>query len=116
MLERVGGNRSHALGDRLILQVDAVYSALDRVVALGSAIDPPIVARVGREPPTAEPIRRVRQEFVAAPCAADRLAVLEGRLRLRHRRYAALPPQKAEHRVAVVERHPGACMHVTAEL
>src|SRR5205085_2464009 len=48
--------------------------------------------------------------------AADRPAILEGRLRLRQRRYAALPAQETEHRVAVIERHPGARMDVTAEL
>src|SRR5258707_14210275 len=67
-------------------------------------------------PPTAEPVCRIRQELIAAPCAADWRAVLEGRLRLGQRRYTALPPQEAEHGVAVVERHPGARMHVTAEL
>src|ERR1700694_6190154 len=71
---------------------------------------------VPRGPPTAEPVCRVGQELVAAPGATDWRTVLERRLRLRHRRCAALPPQETEHRVAVVERHPGTRMHVTAEL
>src|SRR5438067_10181020 len=116
MLERVVGDRPHALSDGLILEVDAVYPAVDRAAAVGGAVHPPVVAGVRRKPPTAEPVCRVRQELVAASRAADRPTVLEGRLRLRQRRYAALPPQEAEHRVAVVERHPRARMHVTAEL
>src|ERR1700736_2266379 len=101
MLERVVGDGPHALGDCLILQMDAVYPAVDRVAALSGAVDPPVVAGVRCEPPTAEPVCRVWQELVAASCAADRPAVLKGRLRLGQRRYAALPPQEAEHRVAV---------------
>src|SRR5258707_7401038 len=116
MLERVVGDRPHALSDCLILEVDAVYPTVDRAAALGSTVHPPVVAGVRREPPTAEPVCRIRQELITAPCAADWRAVLEGRLRLRQRRYTALPPQEAGHRVAVVERHPGARMHVTAEL
>src|SRR5437016_8400818 len=115
MLERVVRDRPHALGDRLILQMDAVDPAVDRVAALGCAVDPPIVARVSGKPKAAEPICAVRQILVGASGAADWPAVLEGRLRLRQRRYAALPAQETEHRVAVVERYPGARMHVTAE-
>jgi len=56
------------------------------------------------------------RNLLPRPVPPIRRAVLEGRLRLRQRRYAALPAQEAEHGVAVVERHPGARMHVTAEL
>src|SRR5258708_36233169 len=115
MLPRVIGDRSHALGDRLILQMDAVDPAVDRVAALGSAVDAPIVACVRGKPPAAEPVGRVREEFVAAPGAADRRAVLEGGLRLRQRRYAGLPAQETQQRVAVVERHPGTSIDRTAE-
>ena len=116
MLPFVVGDRPHALGDRLVLQVDAVDAAVDGVALLGRAVDPPVVARVRRHPPASQPVRRVGQHLVAAPCAADRRAVLESRLRQRHRRRAAFPPQVAKHRVAVVERHPAARMHVAAEL
>src|SRR5258708_1225908 len=116
MLECVVRDRSHALRNCLILEVDAVDPAVDCVAALGSAIHPPVIARVRREPPTAEPVRRVRQKLVAASGAADRPAVLEGRLRLRQRRYAALPPQEADNGGGVVQGPPGTRMHVTAEL
>src|SRR5260370_17493825 len=94
----------------------AVAPAGDGLAARGGGADPPAVGGLGGARPAPEPVRGVRQELVAAPGAADRRAVLEGRLRLRQRRYSALPPQEAEHGVAVVERHPGARMHVTAEL
>src|SRR5947199_6051622 len=116
MLERMVRDRAHALRDRLILQVDAVYPAIDRVAALGGTVHTPIVARVGGKPKAPEPIGAVRQKLVAASGAADRPAILEGRLRLRQCRYAALPAQEAEHGVAVIERDPAARMHVTAEL
>jgi hypothetical protein len=38
MLEGVVGDRPHALGDGLILQMDAVDPAVDRVAALGRAV------------------------------------------------------------------------------
>ena len=116
MLPFVIGDRAHALGDRLVLQVDAVDAAVDRVVLLGGAIDAPVVARIRRHPPASQPVGRVGQHLAAAAGAADRRAVLEGRLRQRHRRRPAFPPQVAEHRVAVVERHPAARVHVAAEL
>src|SRR6516165_5706461 len=116
MLEPMVNDRTHALGDRLILQVDAVYAAVDCVAALGGTIDSPVVARVRCEPPTAEPFRRIGKERVAAPRPADRCAILENRLWQRDRRDAALPPQITEHRVTVVERDPGARVDVTAKL
>src|SRR5437868_12206054 len=56
MLERVVGDRSHALSDRLVLQMDAVDPAIDRVAALGGAVHAPIVAWVCGKPKAAEPI------------------------------------------------------------
>src|SRR5215472_2490683 len=51
VLESVVDDSAHALGDRLILQMDAVNAAVDRVGALRLAVDPPIVALVGGQAP-----------------------------------------------------------------
>ena len=64
-------DRSHAFGDRLILQMNAVDAAVDRAVVLRLAVDVPVVRRVGFHPEAAEPVRRVGQELVAAPGADD---------------------------------------------
>src|SRR6185295_17772191 len=116
MLAGVVDDRTHTFGDGLILEVDALDAAVDGIALLGGAVHAPVVARICRHPPTAEPVGRIRQKLVAAARAADRPTILEGRLRQRHRRGGALPPKEEEHRVGVVERHPGTCMHVTAEL
>src|SRR5580658_6192615 len=108
MLEAVIEDRTHALGYGLVLQMDAVDAAVDRVVVLRSAVHAPVVARIRRKPEAAEPIGGVGQKIVAPSHAADWRAVLERRRFLRHRRYAALPPQHAVHGVLVIERHPAA--------
>jgi hypothetical protein len=94
VLEGVIGDRPHALGDSLVLQMDAIDPAIDRVAALGLAVHSPVVAFVGGEAKATEPFRGVRQEHVAASGAADQPAVLEGGLRLRLRRNTALPAQE----------------------
>src|SRR5260221_8106490 len=96
--------------------MDAIDPAIDCVAALRLEVYSPVVVFVGGGGEAPEPFRGVRQELVAASGAADRAAVLEGGLRLRLRRDAALPAQEAEHGVAIVERHPGTRVHVTREL
>src|SRR6516165_6785978 len=115
MLKPVVGDRPHTLGDRLVLKVDTLDPTVDRIFLLRGAVDLPIVTRVGCQSEASEPIACVRQKFVATLCAADRPSILEHRLRLRHRRYAALPPEEEEHRMVVVKRHPGARVHVPPE-
>src|SRR5262245_34165470 len=116
MLAGVLDDRTHAFGDRLILQVDAIDAAVDDVLLLGSAIKSPVVAFIRGQPPATEPVGGVGQQLVAAPGTTDRPAVLEGRLRQRHRRRGALPPQETKHRMLIVERHPSAGVHMAAEL
>src|SRR5215475_8243658 len=116
MLAGVVNDRTHAFGDRLILQKDTIDAAVDEVLLLGGAIQSPVVAFFRGHAPATEPIGGIGQELVAAPRATDRPAVLEGRLRQRHRRDGALPPQKAKHRMLIVERHPSTGMHMAAEL
>ena len=72
MLEVVLGDRAHAFGDRLVLQMDVVNAAVDRVGALGLAIDAPVVACVGGEPPAAEPIGGVGEKFEIGSRTAER--------------------------------------------
>src|SRR6185295_10261672 len=98
----------------LVLQMDAIDPAIDRVAALGLAVHSPVVAFIVGEAKATEPFRGVWQELGAAPSAADRPAVPEGGLGLRLRRNAVLPAQEAEHGVAIVKRHPGACVDVTS--
>ena len=76
MLKPVVGNRPHALGDRLVLKVNTLDPTVDRIPLLRGAVDLPIVTWIGRQPEASEPVRRVRQKFVAAFCAADRLPSL----------------------------------------
>src|SRR5262249_25615311 len=73
-------------------------------------------AAVRRHAPAPEPIAGVGQQLVAATGATNGSAVLECRLGQRHRRSRTLPPNEAKHGVFVVERHPGACVHVAREL
>src|SRR4029077_4755197 len=115
MLNSVVGDRPHALGDCLVLTVNTLDPTEDRILLLRGAVDLPIVTWIGRQPEASEPVRRVRQKFVAAFCAADRPSVLEYRLRLRHRRHAAFPPKEEEHRMAVVKRPPSPSIHIPAE-
>src|ERR1700730_5742052 len=116
MLEAVIEDRAHALGHGLVLQMDALDAAVERVAALAGASHAPVVARFRRKPEAAEPIGGVGQKIVAPPHAADRRAVLECRRSLRHRRQAALPPQHAIHGVLVVERYPAAHLQMTGEI
>src|SRR5215475_2711953 len=107
---------AHALGDSLVLKMDAINSTVDHIVTLCGPVQSPIVARMRGKPPAAEPVGRVRQKMVTAPHAADRCSVFEGRHLLRHGRYAVLPPQHAVHSVFIIKRDPSAYLKMTAEL
>ncbi|MGC2314890.1 MAG: hypothetical protein WA615_00040, partial [Bradyrhizobium sp.] len=67
MLKGMIQDRAHALGDGLVLQMDAVDSAETQVVTLRGAVDVLIVACVSGKPPAAEPVGCVGQKIVAAP-------------------------------------------------
>ena len=116
MLEGVIHDGPHAFGDRLVLEMDAVDAAVDRIAALGLAVHAPVVAFVVHHAPAPEPVGGVGQQLVAAAGSTDRRAVAVGRLRQRHGRGGALPPDEDVHRVMIVERHPGAAMGMAVEL
>src|SRR5215831_9883626 len=96
--------------------MDAIDATVDRIAALRVAIDAPVVAGIGGEPPPTKPVRRIGPHGVATPGAANRRAVLARGLWLGHRRYTPLPPQEAEQRVVIVERNPGARMYGAGKL
>src|SRR5262249_38394096 len=101
-------DRAHALGDRLVLQVDAVDAAEDLVAALLVAVEAPVVALVHGHAPAAEPVGRVGQHpDAAAAGAADRRAVLVPGLRQGLRRLRLLPEDEDQNGVADFARHPG---------
>jgi hypothetical protein len=90
--------------------MDIIDPAVDRVAALGLAINAPVVALVRSRPTAPEPVGGVGQEFEIGPRATQRLETLEERARLRRQGRAMLPPQVMEHCVVVIEWHPGARM------
>src|SRR5215472_13305937 len=105
-------NRTHAFGDGLVLQMDALDSAVDDVVMLSGPVHAPVIACIRCKPPAAEPVGGVGEKIVAPSHAADWRAVLETRRLLGHGRCAARPPQHTVHGVLIVERQPSADLHV----
>src|SRR5439155_21939323 len=113
VLLRAVVDRPHALGDRLVLLVDAGDPG-EAGGPLGLAVDQVVVVFVLGEAELAEPLARVRQELEPArpgagggyrapagaePGGAARSAVARARAGRR---------DAPEHDVAVVDRHPGA--------
>src|SRR5215471_10251373 len=78
MLELVVDDWHHALGDRLVLQVDAVDLRVDLVSLLSRAIQAPVIALIVLHASPAEPVGGVGKHLVAAAGAADWSAVFEG--------------------------------------
>src|SRR5690348_9566283 len=116
MFAFVRNDPTHALGDRLVLQVNTINAAVDGAAALRRSIDLPVIVWVGREPPTSVPVCGIGEEFVHAPGATDSGAVLACRRRSGQCGITTLPPQKTKHRMVIVHRHPGTRMHMTGEL
>src|SRR5262249_11217830 len=105
-------NRAHAFGDGLVLQMDAVDSAVNDILMLSSPVHAPVVTCIRCEPPAAEPVGRIGQKIVAASHAANWRAVLEPRRLLSHGRYTALPPQHTVHGVLIIKRDPSTDLHM----
>src|SRR6476660_3960338 len=59
VLQYMVDDRPYAFGDRLILQLNAVNSAVNCAVLLSDAVNLPVIGRIRIEPPTAKPVRRV---------------------------------------------------------
>jgi len=72
-------DRTHAFGDRLILQRDVVDAGIDAVGALRLAVDQPVVARVGDRTVPPQPLGRDRLPVGRGARAAQRPARLQRR-------------------------------------
>ena len=94
---------AHALGDPLILHVDAI-DAGEAAGALYLAINPVVVGVVLREPPATVPVGGVRLKLHPERISGRNLTVAQ----LTRRRGVSLPGQMNEHRMRIVHRNPRA--------
>src|SRR6202035_1604415 len=93
MLEAMVDDGSHALGYRLVLGLDADDPGINPAVLLRLPVDQPVVTLIAGEPPSAEPVGRVRHEIHRELRAGEVPSVAERGARGRQ----VLPGQADEH-------------------